>query len=224
MGNTTTSTVMAALTVEERADKADAMASLIAQIDGIKAQAKAKAFEFREAIEALQDQLSEIANVVRFGAEEKRQAELKFDLPTFEAKQALAEVGKRACSCEGGPDSDAKSPACPVHGVDAPAEVEEITPCDGNHALATPCADPECWQGTAEQKAELLAAGVEGGTTDEDVAEAVAGSEEGADPDDDGEAERVVDMAEHLRANAVDVGTVEEPETVKAHRARRARG
>lgn len=210
------------LTVEERADKANEMARLALLIAKVEDEAKSVAKRFREEIARHLSALQTIAYVVNEGAEEKAQGELRFD--DFAAKEMLFEVGKRACSCEGGPDSDVKSPACPVHGVDAPAEVEEITPCDGNHALATPCADPECWQGTAEQKAELLAAGVEGGTTDEDVAEAVAGSEEGADPDDDGEAERVVDMAEHLRANAVDVGTVEEPATVKAHRARRARG
>ncbi len=41
-------TVTVPLTVEERAERADIMAGLVGQIVAVKAQAKAKAFEFRE--------------------------------------------------------------------------------------------------------------------------------------------------------------------------------
>lgn len=234
-----TSTVMTALTVGERADKADEMASLIAQIDGIKAQAKAKAFEFRSAVDALQDQLSEIANKVRFGMEEKLQGELKFDPPTFEAMQALHAAGKAACSCvrDGDAEPAIASVTCPVHGVDSRGEnpptdgpeapTHRCLKCgalwrregdDDNHTwhLTSPTCG-ECCDNAAEADAAL--APIEAPATDEEIAEDVA-----AVNDAEGEEERVVDMAAHLRANAVDVGTVEEPETAKAHRARRARG
>jgi hypothetical protein len=201
------STVMTALTVEQRAEKGDEMASLVAQIDAIKSQAKAKAFEYRNAIDALHEQLVELSNAMRFGLEETSQMSL-FAGQAREsqtATQQLAEIAKHACSCEGGPESEVHSPACPVHGVTATAATPGAALDDADARLA------------AE-----VAATFEAATKPVDP-EAAAAEDELVDAAQEAEESNVVDMAEALRKHEVDVGTVEEPAASKAHRARRAR-
>jgi hypothetical protein len=151
-------TVTVPITVEERAERADIMAGLVAQIGAVKAQAKAKAFEFRGVVEALEERLAEHARVIRAGEEERNQLHLTF--PQEEAARALHDVAKAACTCPDPANPDNHSPACPVHGVDAKPKLSAA--CDGDHA-APRCADPECWliEGPAEDEANVGAATVE---------------------------------------------------------------
>jgi hypothetical protein len=181
-------TVRVPLTVEERAERADIMAGLLAEIAAVKRQKADQAEVFGEQIKALEARLQEHGNVLREGAEERRQMDLTF--PAEQAAQALHDVAAAACTCEGGPQADVKSPTCPIHGVDAqPARVK----CDGEHAVAVACADPECWL-------------IEGPADD--------GPAEGA-PVEAG----YVPPAEAQ----VDVGAVEEPKAVSDFRAEKAR-
>ena len=203
--NDETTTISVPLTVEERADRADIMAGLVGQIIAVKAQAKAKAFEFRGAIDALMDRLEEHARVLRAGEEERHQMTLTF--PQEQAAQALHDVAAAACTCAGGPRADVKHPACRVHGVETrgpnPGDdgIVERVRCEGNHG-APQCADPECWlvEGPAEAKGIF------------DV------PEEQQLP----EPSNVVDLADAraLKAAEVEVGTVEEPAAARAHRRR----
>ena len=110
-------TVRVPLTVEERAERADMMAGLLAEIAAIERQKAEKAKELGDAIKALEARLQEHGNVLREGAEERAQKDLTF--PEEEAARALHDIGAAACSCEGGPEADVKSAACPVHGVDS---------------------------------------------------------------------------------------------------------
>lgn len=98
------STVRVALTVEQRADKADVMAVLISQIGAVKAQAKAKAFEFRDLVEGLMDQLEEHARVLNMGHEQRSQLDLTF--PESEAAKALHDVAAAAEETESDDKTD----------------------------------------------------------------------------------------------------------------------
>lgn len=113
MGKDEMTTVSVPITVEERAERADIMADLVAQITAVKAQAKTKAFEFREAVEALIDRLEEHARVLRAGHEERSQLDLTF--PESEAAKALHAIAAAACTCI---DPNLHAIDCPVHGVD----------------------------------------------------------------------------------------------------------
>jgi hypothetical protein len=114
------STVRVPLTLEERAERADEMARLIARIEGVEDEAKERAAEYREEIKGLEAELRSLAASVREGAEERRQMDLTF--PQEEAAKALHDVGAAACTCEGGPEAEVKDPACPVHGVETRGE------------------------------------------------------------------------------------------------------
>lgn len=184
-----TTTVRVPLTVEERAERADIMAGLLAEIAAVKRQKAAEAESFGEQIKALEARLQEHGNVLREGVEERRQMDLTF--PQEEAARALHDVAAAACTCEGGPEAEVKSPSCAVHGVDA--QPAKRVKCDGDHAAAVPCADPECWL-------------VDGPADD--------GPAEGAPVE--------ADYAPPAEAQ-VDVGTVEEPAAVSDFRAEKAR-
>lgn len=135
------STVRVPLTVEERAERADVMAGLLAEIAALERQKAEKAKELGDAIKALEARLQEHGNVLREGSEERAQMDLTF--PQEQAAAALAAVGAAACTCEGGTEADVHDPACPLHGVDAkPPKVSAA--CDGDHEEPA-CADPECW-------------------------------------------------------------------------------
>ncbi len=110
------STVRVPLTVEERAERADLMAGLLAEIAAVKRQKAEQAEEFNENIKALEARLQEHGNVLREGAEERAQKDLTF--PEEEAAKALHDVAVAACTCDGGPEADVKAPTCPIHGVD----------------------------------------------------------------------------------------------------------
>ena len=228
-------TVRVALTVEERAGKADEMARLALLIAKVEDEAKASAKKFREEIAVHLSALQTIAYVVNEGAELKAQGELRFD--DFAAREMIHAAGKAACSCvrDGDTEPAIASVTCPVHGVDSRGEnpptdgpeapTHRCLKCgalwrrdDDNHTwhLTSPTCG-ECCDNAAEADAAL--APIEAPATDEQIAEDVAEAN-----DAEGEEQHVIDMAEHLRANAVDVGTVEEPESVRAHRAKRARG
>ncbi len=113
-------TVRVPLTVEERAERADIMAGLLAQIAAVKRQ-KAEADEdFNKDIKALEARLQEHGNVLREGAEERAQMDLTF--PQEQAAKALHDVAAAACTCEGGPEAEVKAPTCPVHGVESRGE------------------------------------------------------------------------------------------------------
>jgi hypothetical protein len=111
------STVRVAWTVEQRAEKADEMARLLAVIAGIEDEAKAKAKKFRDEVAARMAELQTIGAELREGAEAKAQLDLFVDQTL--AGRDLAEVAKHLCSCPGGPGAEVKSPSCRVHGVDA---------------------------------------------------------------------------------------------------------
>ena len=193
-------TISVPLTLKERAARADIMAGLVGQIHAVKAQAKAKAFEFREAIEALIDRLEEHARVLRAGEEDRSQLDLTF--PEEQAAKALHDVAAAACSCEGGPDAEVKSPTCPVHGVETRGP---NATCDGLHE-APVCGDVKCWL-IVGAPAEAEAKGIF------DV------PEEHVLP----EPSNILDMADAraLKAAEVNVGTVEEPAAVRRASRRR---
>jgi len=135
------STVRVPLTVEKRADIGDKLASLVEQIKGVKAEAKSKAFAFRAEIEGLQEDQERLAAEMILGLEDRSQMSLTF--AESEAAKALHDVVAHAeCTCEGGPESELKSPSCALHGV----ETRGVNAtCDGNHAPADPCGDPRCY-------------------------------------------------------------------------------
>jgi DNA repair exonuclease SbcCD ATPase subunit len=112
--------VVVALTVEERAERADIMAGLLAEIAAIDRQRRAQNDEHLKRIKELRDRLEEHGNVLREGAEERRQMDLTF--PQEQAARALHDVAAAACSCEGGAEAEAHDPACPVHGVERNAD------------------------------------------------------------------------------------------------------
>lgn len=178
------STVAVPLSLEQRAEKADEMARLVTLISGIEDDKAAYVKKRNEEIKEHQAELEALAEEVREGAQVQSQMDLFVGEDA--AKQALAEVAKRSCSCEGGPESDVKSPACPAHGV------------EGESAHA------------ARQE-------LEAGAGDQALADEVAAAASTAPPSN------VVSIAEALRANEVNVGTVEEPAAVKAERAKRGR-
>ncbi len=103
------------LTVEQRAEHADTMAGLLAQIAAIRRQ-KADADDgFREDIKALDEQLQALGRVLREGAEDRAQLDLTF--PQEQAAKALHDVAAAACTCDS-PDAPVKSIDCPIHGVE----------------------------------------------------------------------------------------------------------
>jgi hypothetical protein len=116
------STVAVPMTLEERADRADIMADLYAELEKLQAEQKAAAFGFRNSIEAVKKRLSEHTHQVRLGYEQRHQ--LRLDLAPEDAKTALRAGAARICTCE--------SPAlaaidCPMHGTTskrAPAPAE----------------------------------------------------------------------------------------------------
>lgn len=126
-------TVRVPLTVEERAERADVMAGLLAEIAAVKRQKADADEEFRDEIAALVARLEGHGNVLREGAEERAQRDLTF--PEEEAARALHDVAAAACTCEGGTEAEVKDSACPVHGVetrgeDATAEDQGSIPAD----------------------------------------------------------------------------------------------
>jgi len=148
-------TLSVPITVEERAQRADIMAGLVLQIRAVRAQAKAKAFEFKEQVEALMDRLEAHSRVLSEGEENRRQMDLTF--PQEHAAKALHDVAEAACSCEGGAEPDVHDPACPVHGVERNADgtakdASECVKCDGDHGPPV-CADPGCWQRDGDDEA-----------------------------------------------------------------------
>lgn len=141
MAEKATSTVMVPLTVEDRAKRADDMASLVSRIAAIKAQAKAKAFEFKELVDGLMDELQEHARVLNAGLEDRDQLALTF--PEEQAAKALHDIAKAACTCK---DPSVHDPGCPTHGV------------DGSEAKAA-ASEREAKRTDEEQAAELARAG-----------------------------------------------------------------
>jgi len=120
-------TLTVPLTVQERAERAEIMAGLVHQIRAVKAQAKAKAFEFKGQVDALMERLEEHARVISEGVEDQRQMDLFADgTKDGEALRAAASGIAERCTCEGGPDADVKDPACPVHGVAAAAPAGDL--------------------------------------------------------------------------------------------------
>jgi hypothetical protein len=87
-------TVRVPLTVEERADRADQMARLVARIEGIETEAKEQASIFREEIKGLEAELRGIAAGVREGVSERAQMDLTFT--QAQAAAALAGVATAA--------------------------------------------------------------------------------------------------------------------------------
>ncbi len=113
-------TIRVPLTVDDRAERADIMAGLLGEIEGVKVQAKAKAAEFRAIVDELEERLAQHGRVLREGAEDRHQMDLTF--PQEEAARALHDVGAAACICEGGLEAEVKDPACPLHGVETRGE------------------------------------------------------------------------------------------------------
>ncbi len=151
-------TIRVPLTVEDRAERADIMAGLVAQIEAVKEQAKEQAKEFREDIEALEVRLAEIARVLREGEEERRQMDLKFS--PDQAAATLAAVGAAACTCEGGPEAEVKDSACPVHGVETRGEnaaVDEQGPIPLEGGMEFPVRTPTVEPPPAEAGPEAAA-------------------------------------------------------------------
>ncbi len=149
------------LTVEERAGKADSMARLVKRIEGVKAEAKERAAEFREEIDGLMAELDAIASVVQDGAEERTQMDLTFIQD--EAVRALAAVGTVACTCI---DAEIKAIECPVHGVETAKrpssqevlEAAGVVDAEGN-ATESFLGDPEA-AAVEKLASDLEAAGV----------------------------------------------------------------
>ena len=176
------STVRVPLTVEKRADIGDKLASLVERIKGVKAEAKSKAFAFRAEIEGLQEDQERLAAEMILGLEDRSQMSLTF--AESEAARALHDVVAHAeCTCEGGPESELKSPSCALHGV----ETRGVNAtCDTLHQ-APVCEDPKCWL-------------IEG---PDDVEEQPVDAEDGEQAEGS--------MADAIREAEVDVGTVAEP-------------
>lgn len=200
------------LTLEERADRAETMAGLVQQIRAIKAQAKAKAFEYREAVEALMERLEAHARVIMEGEESRRQMDLTF--PQEQAARALHDVAAAACVCEdAGEDGIAVAdPACPVHGVerrpDGTAKDSSERQVGGMEGEAQALEAAATEQLAAEMRADM--GGVANTTeTLPDPPEDFGRGPEGSDPEPVGE--------------PVDVGAVEEPESVGRFRRGRRR-
>ncbi len=107
-------TVRVPLTVEQRAEHADTMAGLLAQIAAIRRQKADADEEFREEIKALDEQLQALGRTLREGAEDRAQLDLTF--PQEQAAKALHDVAAAACTCDS-PDAPVKSIDCPIHGV-----------------------------------------------------------------------------------------------------------
>ncbi len=112
-------TVRVPLTVEQRAEHADTMAGLLAQIAAIRRQKADADEEFREEIKALDEQLQALARTLRGGAEDRAQLDLTF--PQEQAAKALHDIAVAACTCDS-PDAPVKSIDCPVHGVETRGE------------------------------------------------------------------------------------------------------
>lgn len=205
------STVMKALTVEERAGKADEMARLAVLIARIQDEAKASAKRYRKEIEEHLADLQAIAHVVQAGVEESSQMEL---FSQGEAQRALHDVAAAACTCEGGAESDMKSVDCPVHGVNAP----EATLDEELAATGAVESEPEGNPVDAGELADELrqADGVDGAAIRESVE--LDGQRHWV-LESDAHGPLVVDKAPI--GEAVDVGTVEEPPTVREFRRRK---
>ncbi len=112
-------TVRVPLTVEQRAEHADTMAGLLAQIAAIRRQKADADEEFREQIKALDESLQALGRVLREGAEDRAQLDLTF--PQEHAAKALHDVAAAACTCDS-PDAPVKSIDCPIHGVETRGE------------------------------------------------------------------------------------------------------
>ncbi len=112
-------TVRVPLTVEQRAEHADTMAGLLAQIAAIRRQKAEADEEFREEIKALDEQLQALGRTLREGAEDRAQLDLTF--PQEQAARALHDVAVAACTCDS-PDAPVKSIDCPIHGVETRGE------------------------------------------------------------------------------------------------------
>lgn len=208
------STVMVPLTVEQRAERAEQMARLVARIEGVEAEAKEHAAEAREEIKGLEAELRSLAKGVREGLEERAQMDLF--VGQAEAVKHLTEVGEKACSCEGGPEAEVKSPACPVHGVENRGE--NPAPCDGVHGQDVACADPKCWliEGPAEEAPQV----------DQDGADIEAAELAEAEADDEPQVERedgTVHGETGIEVDEVETIKPEEPAAVANFRAEKAR-
>jgi hypothetical protein len=248
-------TVRVALTVEQRADKADEIARHNAAIIALEAEKDAASKRINGEIKGHEADINRLCYELREGGEFAAQMEL---FATEEAAKQLAktaaEIAAR-CTCPEGPEAEVKSPACPVHGVDAqPAKVplcacgkpgscighydgdagegDQVacgdccshSQCDGHCkplelvAASQPETPQEATDGAAAMSEPSEAAGE--AQAGEAASEAPAGDEAEVDIDEKFPRE---DLDAAVAANTVDVGTVEEPPTVAAHRAKRRR-
>jgi hypothetical protein len=104
---TTTETVRVKLTTDQLAAYSDTMSVKVLAIEALREKKKRDAAATQADIDQLLDELNQIAKAVQEGEEEKAQRELFVD--EEQARAALGEVAKRACS-----PRDATT--CPVHG------------------------------------------------------------------------------------------------------------
>jgi hypothetical protein len=117
-GNGNADTVRVPLTVEERAERADVMASLLAEIAALDRQRRAANDEASKHIKDLEARLQEHGNVLRDGAEQRNQLDLTF--PQEEAAKALHDIAAVACTCPDPEHPENRSPTCELHGIDSP--------------------------------------------------------------------------------------------------------